>query len=73
MSGMKCPECGVWAFVKETRMRLDNTQRRTLECANMHKFTTVERIEKVKQGGYRPRKGEQDADTEGVTRSSARV
>lgn len=71
MSGMKCPECGVWTIVKETRTRQDNTRRRTLECANMHKFTTVERIEKVKPGGYRPHKGERDADTKSLTRPSA--
>jgi transcriptional regulator NrdR family protein len=34
---MKCPECGVWSVVKETR----GTRRRR-ECANEHRFTTEE-------------------------------
>lgn len=71
--GMKCPECGAWTIVKETRTRQDNTRRRRFECANMHKFTTVERVEKVKQGGYRPRKGERDADTTTVKRAGKGV
>jgi len=51
--GLKCPECGVWTTVLEVRMRDDNSRRRTLECGNLHKFTTVERVEVVKPGGYR--------------------
>lgn len=34
---MKCPTCGVWTVVKETR----GTRRRR-ECANEHRFTTEE-------------------------------
>jgi transcriptional regulator NrdR family protein len=34
---MKCPVCGVWTAVKETR-----GIRRRRECANEHKFTTEE-------------------------------
>jgi transcriptional regulator NrdR family protein len=34
---MKCPECGVWSIVKETR-----GSRRRRECANEHRFTTEE-------------------------------
>lgn len=34
---MKCPECGVWSIVKETR-----GNRRRRECANEHRFTTEE-------------------------------
>lgn len=56
---MKCPECGAWTEVKETRTRTDNTRRRRYECANGHRFTTVERIEVVKPGGARPRKEKQ--------------
>ena len=50
---MKCPECGAWFTVIETRTRKDNTRRRTVECGNLHKFTTVERVEVAKQGGVR--------------------
>ena len=34
---MKCPTCGTWTVVKETR----GTRRRR-ECANEHRFTTEE-------------------------------
>ena len=50
---MKCPQCGAWSVVLETRTREDNTRRRTLECVNLHKFNTVERIEVVTRGGAR--------------------
>lgn len=35
---MKCPECGAWTIVKETR----ETIFRVRECANLHKFRTEE-------------------------------
>jgi transcriptional regulator NrdR family protein len=41
---MKCPECGTWTIVKETRTSDENTRRRRLECANEHRFTTLETI-----------------------------
>jgi len=41
---IKCPECGVWTVVKETRADQNNTRRRRLECANLHRFTTLEAI-----------------------------
>jgi len=34
---MKCPVCGVWTVVKETR-----GNRRRRECANEHRFSTEE-------------------------------
>lgn len=34
---MKCPTCGTWTIVKETR-----GGRRRRECANEHRFTTEE-------------------------------
>jgi transcriptional regulator NrdR family protein len=34
---MKCPTCGTWTLVKETR-----GIRRRRECANEHRFTTEE-------------------------------
>lgn len=53
---MKCPECKAWAEVKETRPRQDGSKRRTYICANLHRFHTVERVEKVTWGGARKRK-----------------
>lgn len=57
---MRCPLCRAWTElrVKETRTRMDGSKRRTYECGNLHKFTTVERFEHVKHGGWgtRPRK-----------------
>lgn len=41
---MKCPECGTWTIVKETRISTGNSRRRRLECANEHRFTTLETI-----------------------------
>lgn len=41
---MKCPTCNVWVRVIETRNGPDNTKRRRYECANLHRFTTEERI-----------------------------
>lgn len=41
---MNCPECGTWTIVKETRISTGNTRRRRLECANMHRFFTLEAI-----------------------------
>lgn len=41
---MKCPVCGTWTIVKETRTSIGNTRRRRLECANEHRFTTLETI-----------------------------
>jgi transcriptional regulator NrdR family protein len=47
---MKCPHCEAWTEVRETRQRTDGTKRRRYECANLHRFTTVERIEEIKRG-----------------------
>jgi transcriptional regulator NrdR family protein len=47
---MKCPKCEAWTEVRETRQRTDGTKRRRYECANLHRFTTVERIEEIKRG-----------------------
>ena len=41
---MKCPECGAWTVVKDTRSDQNNTRRRRIECANMHRFTTLETV-----------------------------
>lgn len=42
---MKCPECGKWADVLETRRVTrfkPNFTRRRYECGNQHRFTTRE-------------------------------
>ena len=41
---MKCPECGAWVQIKETRKQEDNTKLRRYECGNLHRFKTVEQI-----------------------------
>jgi transcriptional regulator NrdR family protein len=41
---MKCPVCGVYTEVIDSRMRPDGTRRRRYLCANMHRFTTLELI-----------------------------
>lgn len=42
---MTCPQCGAWTAVKETRTRkTDGVVVRRYECANMHRFTTEEKI-----------------------------
>ena len=41
---VKCPVCGTWTIVKETRTSTGNTRRRRMECANEHRFTTLETI-----------------------------
>jgi len=39
---MKCPVCGAWSTVKESRESKQFGFRRRRECANEHKFTTQE-------------------------------
>jgi len=39
---MKCPTCGAWSLVKETRQSPTFGQTRRRECANEHRFTTQE-------------------------------
>jgi transcriptional regulator NrdR family protein len=41
---MKCPECGAWSLVKETRQSPTFGQIRRRECANEHRFTTQELV-----------------------------
>ena len=57
---MKCPTCGAWTEVVLTRWREDNTRRRVHQCGNLHKFSTVERIEEVEWGGARSRRSSAD-------------
>jgi hypothetical protein len=39
---MKCPTCGAWSIVKETKDSPTFGYKRRRECANEHKFTTQE-------------------------------
>jgi transcriptional regulator NrdR family protein len=40
---MKCPRCGAWSDVMETRANEGgNVTRRRRVCANNHRFTTLE-------------------------------
>lgn len=42
---MKCPQCGAWALIKETRTKkTENVVTRRYECANLHRFTTEEKV-----------------------------
>ena len=42
---MKCPQCGAWTQVKETRTnKVKNIVTRRYECGNMHRFSTEERV-----------------------------
>lgn len=41
---MKCPECGAWSLVKDTRESPTFGYIRRRECANYHRFTTQELI-----------------------------
>ena len=45
---MICPICKTFTHVLESRMRKDNTRRRSLECDNLHRFTTIESISLAK-------------------------
>ena len=44
---MKCPVCNTWVLVKETRARPDNITYRRYECANEHRFITLEQVVRV--------------------------
>jgi transcriptional regulator NrdR family protein len=39
---MKCPECGAWSIIKETKRSPTFGYKRRRECANEHRFTTQE-------------------------------
>lgn len=39
---MKCPECGAWSLVKQTKKSPTFGYTRRRECANEHRFTTRE-------------------------------
>lgn len=39
---LKCPICGAWSTVLDTREGLSETVRRRRKCANHHRFPTLE-------------------------------
>ena len=41
---MKCPECGAWTVIKDTRKSENFGYIRRRECANYHRFTTQETV-----------------------------
>lgn len=41
---MKCPECGAWTSVLETRTRAAGVVWRRYVCANEHRFSTLEQV-----------------------------
>lgn len=45
---MICPQCKAWTRVLETRHKYDNQTYRRYECANMHRFSTMEKV-KIKE------------------------
>lgn len=46
---MKCPQCKQYARVLETRQKLSGEIRRRYECANLHRFSTIEQLVKQKE------------------------
>lgn len=44
---MKCPVCNAWTLNLETRTNQDGTVRRRYECANTHRFSTLESVARV--------------------------
>lgn len=43
---MKCPKCGAWAMVLDTRTaKATNVKRRRYECGNLHRFATMEYVD----------------------------
>ena len=44
---VKCPVCEKWVSTLETRQRSDGSTYRRYECANLHRFVTKEKIERV--------------------------
>lgn len=44
LSRIYCPHCGAWTEILESRLRPTNWRYRRYQCANMHRFTTEERV-----------------------------
>jgi hypothetical protein len=41
---MICPQCNAYTRVLETRHKYDNQVYRRYECANTHRFSTMEKV-----------------------------
>jgi len=41
---MICPTCSAWTRTLETRHKYDNQVYRRYECANTHRFSTMEKV-----------------------------
>lgn len=44
---VRCPVCDQWVSTLETRNRANNETYRRYRCANEHRFTTKERVERI--------------------------
>lgn len=44
---VKCPVCDKWVSTLETRARGNNETYRRYQCANEHRFTTKEKVERI--------------------------
>ena len=44
---VKCPVCEAWVSTLETRARDKNETYRRYQCANEHRFTTKEKVERI--------------------------
>lgn len=65
---MKCPVCGTWSVVLETKQGEHTPyQRRRRLCSNQHKFSTREYVTRV-EGVRLPRPGGIVDDKGGVAR-----
>lgn len=53
---VKCPVCEKWVKTLETRERKDKSTYRRYECANLHRFVTKEKIERVLVVSHNKRK-----------------
>ncbi len=47
---MICPTCNAWTRTLETREKPGHTTYRRYECANLHRFTTLEQAVQLKPG-----------------------
>lgn len=60
---MKCPRCGAWTEVLQTRTRQDGAKTRRYVCANEHRFTTLEQFKEqliLRHVPDRPNKSSED-------------
>ena len=51
---MTCPKCGQYTRILETRANPDGMRRR-YECANLHRFSTMEAVVQLLRGPKPPK------------------